>query len=62
MKFMTLAILLSSLALSACGGGGYGSWSPRPPDVSQSSPVDCQRGIGICPGVYGRAGQMRRNI
>lgn len=61
MKPITVATLLSCLALSACGGGGYATWSPRPPDVSSSSPAECQRGIGICPGPYGRAGQMRRD-
>ncbi len=61
MKFITIVTLLSSLALSACGSGSYASWSPPPPEESQSSPVDCQRGVGICPGRYGRAGQMRRD-
>lgn len=60
MKFITIASLLSGLVLSGCGST-YATWTPRESDISESSPVDCQRGIGICPGRYGRAAQMRRD-
>ncbi|MBA8877255.1 hypothetical protein [Phyllobacterium myrsinacearum] len=57
MKFITVATLLSSLALAACGS--YASWTPRKTEITATNPIECQRGIGICPEAYGRAGQMR---
>jgi hypothetical protein len=60
MKFVTFATLLSTLLLGACGSG-YGTWSPRRTEVTNPSPANCQSGYGICPGQYGRGGQMRHS-
>lgn len=58
MKFITVATLLCSLALSACGST-YATWTPRQTEITGKNPPECQRGIGICPSEYGRSGQMR---
>ncbi len=60
MKFVTFATLLGSLLLSACGST-YATWSPRKTETSVPNPASCQSGYGICPGRYGRAGQMRHS-
>jgi hypothetical protein len=58
MKRMIYAMLMSCVLVSGCGS--YATWTPREAERSVVNPADCQKGIGICPGRYGRAAQMRR--